>query len=412
MIEFLLKSSCCMAVLLAVYYLLLEKEKMHRFNRFYLIFALVFSLVLPFITLPLYNGVFARPLSVISLPPLELNRENQGEPVYNYLSFILWSIYGFITLLLAIRFIYNIRAFIKRAASGEIIDHETAKLVLLDERILPHTFLQYIFLNKEDYKNRTIEEELYTHELAHVNQKHTLDILFIETLKVLFWFNPLLYFYKKTIQLNHEFLADEKVITAYGDAIPYQNLLLQKASFGHTVNLASNINFSITKKRFIMMTKKTPRFEILTRQITLIPVFGALLLISCSGNNEPTQDTVPTNVETTTPISEDNSIYSSEKLSTQPEFPGGMGAFYQQVNTNFNIPEMDQDLIAKIHVGFVVEKDGTLSDIKVLKDPGHGLGDEAVRVLTSIKDKWVPGTLDGKPIRASYTLPITINIKA
>lgn len=161
-----------------------------------------------------------------------------------------------------------------------------------------------------------------------------------------------------------------------------------------------------------MMTKKTPRFEILTRQITLIPVFGALLLISCSGNNEPTQDTAPTNVETTTPISEDNSVYSSEKLSTQPEFPGGMGAFYKQVNTNFNIPEMNQDLIAKIHVGFVVEKDGTLSDIKVLRDPGHGLGDEAVRVLKSIKDKWQPGTVDGKPIRASYTLPITINIKA
>ncbi|RWX03573.1 M56 family metallopeptidase [Flavobacterium cerinum] len=411
MIEFLLKSTITMAVLLGLYYLLFEREKMHQFNRFFLIFALVFSLVLPFITLPLYNEVFARPLSVISLPSLKLNSEN-NEASANYLPFILWSIYGSITLLLAIRFIHNIRAFIKRAASGEIIDHETAKLVLLDEKILPHTFLQYIFLNKEDYENRTIEEELYTHELAHVNQKHTLDILFIETLKVFFWFNPLLYAYKKAIQLNHEFLADEKVITLYGDAIPYQNILLQKASFGHTVNLASNINFSITKKRFIMMTKKTPRFEILTRQITLIPVFGALLLISCSGNNEPNQDTNSTNVETTTPIKEDSSVYSSEKLSTQPEFPGGIAAFYKHVNTNFNIPEINQDLIAKIHVSFVVEKDGTLSDIKVLRDPGHGLGDEAVRVLKSIKDKWQPGTMNGNPIRASYTLPITINIKA
>lgn len=398
-----------MAILLAVYHLLLEKEKMHRFNRFYLLFALVFSLLIPLITLPVYNNAIAQPLSVISLAPLELNSENNKESI-TYLPWILWGIYGSITLVLAMRFAHNIRAFIKQAASNQVIEHETAKLVLLEEKVLPHTFLKYIFLNKEDYENRAIEEELYAHELAHVNQKHTLDILFIETLKVLFWFNPLLYAYKKAIQLNHEFLADEKVITLYGDATPYQNLLLQKVSFGHTVKLASNLNFSITKKRFIMMTKKTPRLGILTRQITLIPVFSALLLISCSDKDQTNQDIAPTNTQTTTV--EDNTVYSSGKLTTQPEYPGGIAAFYQEVNRNFKIPEINQDLNAKIYVSFVVEKDGSLSDIKALRDPGYGLGDEAVRVLKTSTAKWQPGMLNGKPLRASFTLPISINIKA
>jgi len=128
-------------------------------------------------------------------------------------------------------------------------------LILVEEKILPHTFLNYIFINKNDYENRKIEGELFTHELTHVRQKHTLDVLFIEILKTIFWFNPLLIFYKKAIQLNHEFLADEKVVTSYKNVPFYQSLLLEKASWNSNFYLASNLNFLVTKKRLIMMTK-------------------------------------------------------------------------------------------------------------------------------------------------------------
>lgn len=109
---------------------------------------------------------------------------------------------------------------------------------------------------------------------------------------------------------------------------------------------------------------------------------------------------------------EDTNVYNSAGLQVQPEFPGGVAAFLNYVQRNFRIPEVDQDMTARIYVQFVVEKDGTLTAIKVLRDPGYGLGKEAERVLKSVKTKWSPGIQNGKPVRASYNLPITINIKS
>ncbi|MFP5436653.1 MAG: energy transducer TonB [Bacteroidia bacterium] len=109
---------------------------------------------------------------------------------------------------------------------------------------------------------------------------------------------------------------------------------------------------------------------------------------------------------------EDTGIYNSAGLQVQPEFPGGIAAFLTYVQKNFRIPEVDQDMTARIYVQFVVEKDGTLTGIKILRDPGYGLGKEAERVLKSVKTRWSPGIQNGKPVRASYNLPITINIKS
>lgn len=108
----------------------------------------------------------------------------------------------------------------------------------------------------------------------------------------------------------------------------------------------------------------------------------------------------------------DNTIYSSVGLQVQPEFPGGINAFLAYVNKNFRIPEIEQNMTAKIYVSFVVEKDGSITAIKVVRDPGYGLGKEAERVLKSVKTKWSPGIQNGKPVRASFNLPITINIKS
>lgn len=108
----------------------------------------------------------------------------------------------------------------------------------------------------------------------------------------------------------------------------------------------------------------------------------------------------------------DNTVYNSAGLQVQPEFPGGVGAFLTYINKNFRIPEIDQNMTAKIYVSFVVEKDGSITAIKVLRDPGYGLGKEAERVLKSVKIKWSPGIQNGKPVRASFNLPITINIKS
>lgn len=280
MTDFLLKSTLCLGLLFAVYFFLLEKEKMHHFNRFFLLFSLIFSFVIPFISFEIYletievvqqNTIQAMPVSSVII-----------QEKTDYFPIVLGCIYGLVTPFFLIRFVVNlikIRIQI-RENSKEKIQHAT--LVLMAEKVLPHTFLNYIFVNKNDYEKRKIEDELFTHELTHVRQKHTLDILFIEILKTIFWFNPILIFYKKAIQLNHEFLADEKVVKSYNNVPFYQNLLLEKASWNNTFYLASNLNFLVTKKRLIMMTKTASTKIILLKKIALLPLFTGMIYFLCA----------------------------------------------------------------------------------------------------------------------------------
>lgn len=102
---------------------------------------------------------------------------------------------------------------------------------------------------------------------------------------------------------------------------------------------------------------------------------------------------------------------NSYELDKNPEFPGGIKAFLTYVGNNFKTPDVELDGSVKVYVSFVVETDGTLTDIAVRRDPGYGLGAEAIRVLKTLKAKWKPGMKDGKPVRAYYNLPIAVEMK-
>ncbi|WP_426483942.1 energy transducer TonB [Flavobacterium sp. 2] len=108
------------------------------------------------------------------------------------------------------------------------------------------------------------------------------------------------------------------------------------------------------------------------------------------------------------PAPVDNSPVIAAALDKMPSFPGGMDKFYSYVGNNFNRPELDAEMTLKVYVSFVIERDGSITDIMVQKDPGYGMGKEAIRVLKSLKTKWVPGVLNGKAVRTAYNLPITI----
>nr|WP_315151749.1 M56 family metallopeptidase [uncultured Flavobacterium sp.] len=410
MIDFLIKSSISLLVLLLFYHLVLEKEKMHQFNRFYLLSSIVFSFIIPFITIEVIDQSADALVQTNTVMTGEATMAIMPETV-NYTAIIIWSIYSLVTLLLLFRFMRNILKIKSKIKSNTIIHYKNAKLVLLEEKTLPHTFWNSIFINETDYRNRKIEAELYTHELIHVTQKHTLDVLFIEILKTLFWFNPIFIFYKKAIQLNHEFLADEKVVSTHDDVPLYQNLLLSKANEYQTFYLTSNLNYSVTKKRLIMMTKTVSKTKITLYKIALMPLFSGLIFFMCVESvaqvktENPIKD-VNQPVETKAINIQNNEIHSLAHVSDKPTFPGGIEKFYQFVGTNFKTPS-EPNLKGKIYITFIIEKDGSLSDFKILRDIGYGTGDEAVRVL-KLSPKWIPGKIDGNPVKVMYSLPITI----
>ena len=419
MIEFFIKSSLCLILLLGVYNFFLEKEKMSLFNRFYLLGSLVISFLIPLVKFELQQDIIQNNLLPEAIKTIQGNTIIINQKTNN-LSIFLWSFYGIITLLFTFRFSKNIYVFFQKIKSNPKKKFENGTLIFVEENILPHTFLNYIFINKNDYENRKIEGELFTHELAHVHQKHTLDVLFIEILKTIFWFNPILIFYKKAIQLNHEFLADEKVVKSYNNVPFYQNLLLEKASWNSNFYLTSNLNFLVTKKRLIMMTKTTSQSRALLKKLSVLPVLAGLIFISCSQDateKQSDEKIVASTWEAAKALSSEKTATNGNQaieavevdpkdVPTSPQFPGGMEAFYKFVGKEYKIPKGFSGK-AKIILTFVVKADGNLEEIKVIKDAGFGTGEEAIRMMKK-SPKWNPGLQDGKPVRVQYHLPIQL----
>jgi bla regulator protein BlaR1 len=280
MIIYLLKSAGCLALLILFYHLVLEKEKMHNFNRFYLLGSILFSFLAPLTTFTTYikQGIINAKVALTTNTYTDNSVLIIEENILNY-SHILISLYGLISALFFLRFGLNLFKIIQKIRLHKKIKHDNARLILVEDEILPHTFWNYIFINKTAYEKGTIEKELFTHELTHVTQKHTLDVLIIELLQAVFWINPLFIFLKKAVQLNHEFLADENVINQHKNTLQYQYLLLNKAARNNEYYLATNLNYSLTKKRLKMMTTESSRSLILLKKLAVIPLLTGFIFL-------------------------------------------------------------------------------------------------------------------------------------
>lgn len=404
MITYLLKSGILLVIFYAVYKLLLENERMFRFNRVYLLGSIIFSLIIP-LQLFSIKPFFSAAINVVQLDGIIIrtNSEVLDKIDYNQiLMYVAGIVYGVIVLILIVRFFKNLYSFYKNIKNNKTEIVNDQKIILVKESILPHSFWNAIFINVKEFENGKIPSELIAHEQAHIKQKHSLDIIFIEILQIIFWFNPLIILFKKAIKLNHEFLADDAVNTQFESVSTYQSLLLNIASNKEVVALASNINYLITKKRLLMMTKKASRSKIIFKVFSVGFLCSVLLFVF--------------SIETAAQKPIDKSNYENRILEqvrdtkeTKPEFPGGIVEFYKFVGQNFKVPaEASKNKIdAKVFMQFMVEQDGSLSEFKILKDGGYGIGDEAIRVL-KLSPKWIPASIDGKPVRVMYNLPITI----
>ena len=286
MTSYIIKSVLCSGILLAVYHLFLQKERMCRFNRFYLLAGIVLSLVVPLVSIELESDSIPTAISeydrtsnlVIDLTKQNLAVESDiaiSRSDSNWLEYASISIYIFVVLFLLARLIRNMHIIFSKKYGNELIAYQGTNIVLLPEPTVTFTFLNYIFVNKKEYQQKLIEDEVLIHEMAHVRQKHSLDILFLEVVQSLYWFNPLFFFYKKAIQLNHEFLADEAVLLKHSSVSHYQLMLLDKILCARQVNLTSSFNYSITKQRLAMMTRTS------NKTIQMLKKLAVPLLILC-----------------------------------------------------------------------------------------------------------------------------------
>ncbi|WP_339714456.1 M56 family metallopeptidase [uncultured Kriegella sp.] len=297
MILHLLKSSLCLAAFLLFYQIFLEKEHMHHFKRYFLLGSVLLALGIPFITFTEYVTapleVF-QPMSFEVASPVTVNQDIS----FQYWPFILWSIYGLGVIVFAFKFIKNLWSIGENIRINPKIKINEFIHVLLQKAVIPHTFFRYIFLNKQQFETDRIPEEVMVHEETHAKQLHSIDVLVIELLQVLLWFNPLVYWAKYHIKLNHEFLADQAVLASSTNTNNYQKLLLSftehhHQSLANAIIYSSNSSIRLSlfgksftfgrnpvgqvKKRFKVMKTHTSKKSVLFRSFLLLPLLALLV---------------------------------------------------------------------------------------------------------------------------------------
>ena len=278
-----LKSVACLAILMLFYKLVLERLSIHHFKRYYLLLAVFISVAIPFVTFYTYVNITPTPITQGITYPTPVNTTNFETiqiPI-DYTSTILWTIYGIGVLVFGVKFGLNLSRIIKNITKHEHIKSFGFTLVLVPVKTIPHTFFNYIFLNKTDYFENKIPQEVLLHEQTHAVQKHSIDIIVIELLQMVFWFNTLLFFIKRDIKLNHEYLADASVLKQGVSTKKYQYTLLNYTTGATTYSLANAINYPSLKKRFKLMKTQTSKQNVLWRTFLIAPLL-ALLVFSFS----------------------------------------------------------------------------------------------------------------------------------
>lgn len=284
--QYQFQSVITLTLLFGIYWFLLRKETFFKMHRFFLLAAGIISLVLPLFSFSILMSVKSfSPVQIVNngyryietalvVNPVRITGEQQGDfTMYHFL----WGVYLTGVFLLLGRLVYQV---IMIAIS--IRQSETRILrdipVNVNNRIpAPFSFFGQIFFPFGILKYKHFEEILI-HEVEHLKQKHSWDLLFIELLCVFQWFNPFVWFYRRSVKETHEFLADRAVIRQGIPLQNYQNLLL-RFSLGQTyMGLVHTFNYSFSKKRMIMMKKRKSPNRRKWRMLFLIPVVVLLNL--------------------------------------------------------------------------------------------------------------------------------------
>lgn len=423
---YLLQVNVGLILFYALYKLVCTRDTFFRSRRFILIVSLVLPFILPFIDVREWLESRDRMIMLTHfdysavLPEIVVGSEavETGNRVF-VLSEWIGYLYlaGVVVLLvrLAVQ-AFSLYRLIVRMPEKEI---NGIRIKCLNDPSGPFSFFGWIFMNPAAVKEDEISEIL-THEMAHVKQHHSVDVLLAEMVSICCWMNPFAWLLKREVRLNLEFLADRKVMEAGFATKSYQYHLLGLA-YNHKYGLSNNFNFSHLKQRIIMMNKKKSNATVhIKYALFVLPAFALLVAgnISCSQDASQTEDAKEEVVAPVSPEAKEAPADSTAKeevfmvAEQMPEFPGGMKELLKFLQDNLKYPEnaMKNNVQGRVIVQFVVEKDGTLTEFKVARSVDPDLDAEALRVLQTMP-KWKPGMQRGKIVRVKFTVPVSFKLQ-
>jgi len=272
LLQFLLESGVCLALFYAIYWVLLRNETYFGLNRLYLVSALIASIVIPLLKI-------SSPLKTAEAASLQFEGPAlpfaAGPAVSATL--ILGAVYAIGVLILGARFISQLIRIscAIRTCPGQ--DNRDCRYIFVDRDIQPFSFFRYIFLNPETIPPQSISRIL-AHERVHIKQYHSIDVMLMELVTILQWFNPFVWPYKKSLKETHEYMADHAVIAQGCSTAGYQMLILEQIVGGKLVELAHNFHQSQIKRRLTMMTKIKSKGPAKLKLLLVLPLAAFLVL--------------------------------------------------------------------------------------------------------------------------------------
>lgn len=451
-LNYLLQTNLYLILFMGFYTLVLKNETFFRQNRIYLNTSTLLSFIIPFINSNWFQELFITQKLRETIVPAQMVYETvvlADEGTSNWaIGDLILLMYAGVTSILLSRFFF--------------------RLILLKSALKPKKGAAYSFFNLMAVDRELPESGIIIdHEKVHMREWHSADILFIELASIINWFNPVVYLFKKEIRHIHEFIADEEAASGMPNKSDYALLLFSNTLGVQPDQLSNNFfNNSLLKRRIIMLNKNKSRRTGLWKYGFSAPLFALMLIFSAASvaienpeNNVNAQKlgirlridanpVDPSTIKTAQSLSnkllerkkEDKEIarpnsskYQAadvhgiansrigiplktnqnlvDTIMVQPEFEGGIQGLIEYLSKSLKYPDeaMKNKVQGRVILSFIVQKDGRVSDIKVLRGLGSGTDEEAVRVLAN-SPKWKPATINGEKVNIQYTLPIQFKL--
>ncbi|AMC11846.1 hypothetical protein Lupro_11475 [Lutibacter profundi] len=286
MINYILQVILFQALFLAVYDLFLQKETFFKWNRFYLLSTPVLSFILPLLKFKSIQETIPQEY-IVQLPTVFLNPQAvieqtvQSGSTLNYISIIFFVGLSFFALL----FLIKLTKILQLIITNKVIKKQHYSLVVLEKKQSAFSFFNYIFINEHLLKSEDLQ--IIKHELIHCKQNHTLDLLFFEILKIVLWFNPLVYVYQKRITLLHEYISDAEVVLETNKKMYFNKLLSETFNVENISFINQFFKHSLIKKRIVMITKEKSKRMKQLKYLLIVPLLlGMLVYVSCSNDSQ------------------------------------------------------------------------------------------------------------------------------
>ena len=460
---YILKSSVCLAAFYLFYRLLLSRETFHRFNRVALLSILLLSCLLPLVEVTVEKQTEVHQtmmtleqwLMLADMMNTAEAMDLQAEEVTVTWIQVALLVYLAGILFFALRNGYSLlklggllKSGRKENLSKYTGDGEKVTLIVHEHDIAPFSWMKYIVISKKDLDENG--REILIHELAHIQNRHSWDLLVADICIFFQWFNPASWLLKQELQNIHEYEADETVIEKGVDAKQYQLLLIKKAVGTRLYSMANSFNHSKLKKRITMMLKEKSNPWAKLKYLYMLPVAAiAVTAFARPEISETAEEISAVKVNDLTAIVEakvTKTIEEAVQVSTvlkdtakpvevkyipaevgdklqgspvfemveqMPEFPGGgMSAALEYIQKNMQYPESAKEngTQGRVTVQFVVDKAGNVTEPKVLRPVDKELDAEAIRLVKSMP-KWKPGMQKGQAVAVKFTMPVLFRLE-